>query len=145
MEPLPIRLCEQLPWGYLTLEEQQSMCGICPYKPDCMYGKKATETHCKWGHVWSESTTKWRTTHKGTRYRVCKICIRINRRRSQKKKDATGYKPDKRKATETHCKWGHPWTEESILWNTSSSGKRYKTCRVCMRDADRRYYNKQKN
>lgn len=38
------------------------------------------------------------------------------------------------------CQNGHPWTEENVYWRRhTDGGRRYRTCKICMRANWRRY------
>lgn len=39
--------------------------------------------------------------------------------------------PIRSKATETHCKNGHPWTDETTYWNPRKNRKPYRVCKTC--------------
>lgn len=43
------------------------------------------KTHCKWGHEWNETNTKWeRQYRKDDLYRVCRVCT-VNRERAKRR------------------------------------------------------------
>lgn len=44
-----------------------------------------------------------------------------------------------RAAEATHCKNGHPWSEENTRWVNSSRDGRYRRCLICSREAKMRY------
>ena len=115
----PIRLCEQLYWGELTIKEQLRACQMCPARLLCRQetleedsqkalknikgvrgglatgdrvrlqhrspGKKATETRCKWGHLWTTENTEHTMMKSGNTYRVCRTCRRKRQRKYESK------------------------------------------------------------
>lgn len=42
--------------------------------------------------------------------------------------------------TQSHCRKGHPYTEENTRWTVRADGLRVRTCRQCRRDRKHRIY-----
>lgn len=49
-----------------------------------------------------------------------------------------------RKPWKTHCKRGHPYTDDNIRVNYAKNGKPLRACRTCVNAAKRRYWHRNK-
>lgn len=92
------------------------------------------KTYCCNGHEYTEENTFIKNGR-----RACRICRNSRQReRNERMKQGIRIKPDRRH--QTHCKRGHPFTDE----NTSiRKGKRH--CRLCARYRKKFYRNKNKD
>lgn len=101
------------------------------------------KTHCPQGHPYDVENTRITPS---TGERVCRTCV-LTRQRAAYAESKTNGKYDewyaKIKAkrppagplpTPTHCKSGHPWTEESSMWK--KDGRR--RCRICTNERERK-------
>lgn len=94
----------------------------------------ARRTHCKNGHPFDDSNTYLRPGKiPGEKKRLCRTCNLEWRRRRWREQH-------KEKQPKTHCKHGHPLTEDNVYINPS--GRRF--CKTCTRASGRKYDQKRR-
>lgn len=106
-------------------------------------GGNSLKTHCPQGHEYTPENTLRGTTTKGTPTRVCRECSRLRNERKARQAGIRSVEELKAEnAARTHCVHGHEWTPENTIWQ--KDGK-YRACRQCMNEAQRRYQQRKRN
>ena len=121
MKDEPTRLCEQLPWDWLTTREQLFACGRCDALAICRAEAFRDEAELPLRYI--EGTKGGLTA----------------RQRRHKQQVIRGSRKER-----THCKQGHEWSEENTRWVTSKSGSSYRRCKECERIKSRKYNQKRR-
>jgi hypothetical protein len=102
------------------------------------YGRR--KTHCKQGHPLTEDNAVWIKKNNGSgKTQLCKICKRANEQRKERRRlerqaiaKLTRVKKQRIFPLKTHCRKGHPLSQDNLYLEAHSDPKRQvRRCRIC--------------